>query len=385
MSKERKNIKVLMLLSNAFDPDPRVYQEAKALIKHGYEITIIAWDRDYKHPVFEKIEGINVERIYVSSTHGRGTTQIFFLFVFWLKAFFKILRKNFAVVHCHDFDTLPLGFLAGKIKRKKIIYDAHESYVDMLNSNVNNYLKKIILSIENFLIKRIDSLITVGDMLKKAYEMRGARNICIVGNWKSLEHFKIPKEKIQNIKKQLKIPDNRLIISFITWLSAERQLAQLLESVINNKNVFLILGGDGPMRNQVEHISSGADNIIFLGFVNPKYIALYTCMADVIFYGFDKDNPNSKYSAPNKLFEALAAGKAIVCGNFGEIGKIVKKERCGIILKKYSTLEIDMAFNFLIQKEKLREFQRNALIAGTRKYNWEKAQQKLLNGYLKIL
>jgi len=40
--------RVLMLLSNAYDPDPRVRQEAVSLLGMGCDIRILAWDRDLK-------------------------------------------------------------------------------------------------------------------------------------------------------------------------------------------------------------------------------------------------------------------------------------------------------------------------------------------------
>src|SRR5581483_6695758 len=67
---------ILMLLTNCFEPDPRVHAEAKALVEAGYRVSILAWDRDRKRPRNEVIDGIEVERIYVSSTHGRGATQL---------------------------------------------------------------------------------------------------------------------------------------------------------------------------------------------------------------------------------------------------------------------------------------------------------------------
>jgi len=53
-----------------------------------------------------------------------------------------------------------------------------------------------------------------------------------------------------------------------------------------------------------------------------------------VYYGFDPNNPNARFSAPNKLFEALAAGKPLVTGDFGEIGEVVRESECGVILPK---------------------------------------------------
>ena len=42
--------KILMLLSNPFRPDVRVYKEAISLIKGGYDVTVVAWDRGKRYP-----------------------------------------------------------------------------------------------------------------------------------------------------------------------------------------------------------------------------------------------------------------------------------------------------------------------------------------------
>src|ERR1035437_8867236 len=95
---------VLMLLTNAYDPDPRVRQEALALIGMGCRVRLLAWDRDLKAPATALMEGVEVERVYLSSAHGRGTTQIFFYACLYLKMLWRGLRTPFDVVHCHDLD-----------------------------------------------------------------------------------------------------------------------------------------------------------------------------------------------------------------------------------------------------------------------------------------
>ena len=52
-----------MLLTNAYDPDPRVRQEALTLIRLGYRVHLIAWDRDLKALPSECLEGVEVERV----------------------------------------------------------------------------------------------------------------------------------------------------------------------------------------------------------------------------------------------------------------------------------------------------------------------------------
>src|ERR1035438_5900813 len=160
---------ILMLLTNAYDPDPRVRQEALALIGMGCRVRLLAWDRDLKSPAAECMEGVQVERVFLASAHGRGTMQVFFYAWLYLKMFLRGFRTSFDVVHCHDLDTLPLGFLLGKLKRKPIVYDAHESFSDMLDGNVHRGVRRGLVRLENFLIRRIDLLITVGEKLRRHF------------------------------------------------------------------------------------------------------------------------------------------------------------------------------------------------------------------------
>jgi len=374
--------RVVMLLTNAFDPDPRVHREAVSLIENGYEVTLLCWDRDYKFPPQEVVDGIRIERIYVRSTHGRGPTQVPFLVLFWLKAYARASKKGFDIVHCHDFDTLPLGYLLSKRKKAKVIYDAHESYVDML-INVPIWLKKPVYKTENFLLRRIDLLITVGEILKKNFEKRGVQHSCVVGNWKDPDEFKFPQEVLNEEKRRLNILNGQLVISFIANLGKERQLAPLIAAVKDIPGISLIIGGDGPFRGVVQEAAQKYSNIIYLGYVHPSKVPLYTTISDIIFYGFDPANPNSKFSAPNKLFEALAAGKAVLTGDFGEIGRIVEETECGLIIKKFTGEGIKKNLSSL-SPEILNRFKENSQKNALEKYNWQNARITLLDQYSRL-
>jgi glycosyltransferase involved in cell wall biosynthesis len=371
--------RVLMLLTNAFDPDPRVHHEAKALVENGYDVTILCWDRDYKAPAYEMIDGIRIERIYVRSTHGRGSAQAFFLVLFWGKAYLQAVRKKFDVVHCHDFDTLPLGYLLARQKKSKLVYDAHESYVDML-INVPNWFKKAIYKTENFLLRRIDLLITVGEILREDFGKRGVQHSCVVGNWKDPNEFKFPQEVLEKERQRLHILNGEVVISFIANLGKERQVEELVEAAKDIPKITLIVGGKGPSGGVVEDAAKRHSNIIYLGYVHPSKVPLYTAISDVIFYGFDPANPNSKYSAPNKLFEALAAGKAVLTGDFGEIGRIVKDTKCGLIIKRFTGEEIRKSLSNL-SPEILNRFKENSKKNALEKYNLQNAHTALLDQY----
>ena len=384
MPDKHKN-QVLMLLSNCFDPDPRVYAEARALVEHGYAVSILAWDRDRKKPAKEVIEGIQVERIYLRSTHGRGATQIFFMAAVLMIFVWKGLFRKFDVLHAHDFDTLPAGVVIAILRRKTLVYDAHEEYASMLHGNIPAWMERFLLFFEEQLLRAVDLLITVGEKLRAEFERRGARRTVLVGNWKKLEEYRADELTRGEVREELGIPQDALLVCYIASLTQERHIAELLAALESRPDIHLVIGGGGNCASQVEEHAKTHRNVHFLGFVQHRRIPRYTIASDVVYYGFEIAHPNARYSAPNKLFEALATGLPVISADFGEIGRIIRENDCGILLDRFSTENILGALDLCGAPQRLRKWKENAATIGRTKYNWSHAEATLLNAYESLL
>jgi glycosyltransferase involved in cell wall biosynthesis len=376
---------VLMLLTNAYEPDPRVRQEALALIRFGCKVRIVAWDRDSKSPPFENDDGIEIERVFLRSRHGRGNAQVVFYAGIYLKMLWRGWRCQFDAVHCHDLDTLPLGFLLGRLKRKPIVYDAHESFPDMLEGNVHPMLQRALVRIENFLIRRIELLITVGEKLRRHFAERGSRNSVVVGNWKRPEDFSRTVEQRRATREELGIPESALVVVCITQLFVDRKLEELLQAIDSMRDVYLIIGGKGALEDLVRARATRNPRIRYVGFAKTDDIASYTCAGDVVYYGFDPDNPNARFSAPNKLFEALAAGRPLITGDFGEIAEVVRNASCGIVLERYGAEEISAAVNRMRDEDFRNRISNNARECGLTGMNWHNGEEVLYREYSALL
>jgi glycosyltransferase involved in cell wall biosynthesis len=384
-TEQKTTLSVLMLLTNAYDPDPRVRQEAVALVGMDCRVRILAWDRDLKSPAFQRMEGVEVERVFLPSAHGRGNTQLFFYAWLYLKMLWKGWRNSFDIVHCHDLDTLPLGFVLGKLKRKPIIYDAHESFPDMLEGNVHPVVQRGLVRLENFLIRRIDLLITVGEKLRRHFAGRGARHSVVVGNWKRLKDFSRSAEQNLEVRRRLGIPDDAMVVVCITQLLKDRKIEELLDAVGECSDVYLIIGGKGILEEIVRERAAKNPRIRYVGFARAAEIAACTCASDVVYYGFDPENPNARFSAPNKLFEALAAGRPLITGDFGEIVDVVRDVSCGIVLPAYSAREIHQAIDVLRDEKVRNRMAGNAARFGAAAMNWEKGEEILYREYSALL
>lgn len=372
---------VLMLLTNAYDPDPRVRQEALGLIRMGCRVRLLAWDRDSNAQRRVYQEGVEVERIFVRSAHGRGTTQLVFYALLYLKMLWRGIRISFDVIHCHDLDTLPLGFVLGKLKRKPIVYDAHESFVDMLHGNVHPRVCRALMAVEDFLIRRIDLLITVGERLRQSFAARGAHRSVVVGNWKDLTEYARTEEQNQAIRRNLRIPSDAVIICCITQLLKNRMIAELLEAVQPYADIYVMIAGKGALEPLAQQRAAESARVIYLGFIHASEVAAYTCASDVIYCGFDPAMPNFRFAAPNKLFEALAAGKPLIAPDLGEIGDVIRRGDCGIVLPDCSVTAIRQAIDSMRNPALRSTWARNSQRLGRTEMNWNKGQQVLFEEY----
>jgi glycosyltransferase involved in cell wall biosynthesis len=376
---------ILMLLTNAYDPDPRVRQEALTLVAMGCSVRLLAWDRDLKSPAAETMEGVEVDRVRLASRHGRGTSQIFFYLALYLRLLWRGWRTRFDVVHCHDLDTLPLGFVLGKLKQKPVVYDSHESFMDMLEGSVHPAVRAAILRLENYLIRRVDVLITVGEKLRRAFEARGARRTAVVGNWKALEDYERTDEQNAAVRKRLGVPQGAILISCITQLLKNRMIEELVEAAADFPNVYILLAGKGALETQVRQWAAENPRVLFPGFVHASEVPAYTCASDVIYCGFDPENPNAAYAAPNKLFEALAAGRPLISPDVGEIGDIIRRGNCGVVTPDCTVASVREAVRAMCNDESRREWTHAAQQIGRLEMNWRLGREVLYREYSRFI
>lgn len=376
--------KIIMFLSNAFMPDPRPHIEALSLIKAGYEVKILCWDRGEGLPKSEVVDGIKIERIYLRSRHGRGSLQVIFLTILWFKMLLRLIKDDFDIIYCHDFDTLPIGLLSRVLWGGVLLFDSHDVFSKVLSNNVSKHLISFIAFLEKHLIKKADFVVVASPRTALLYRSFGVKKIIVVENWKKIEDFEIEKEYIDK-ERALLGTEGRLVISYILNLGPDKIIDPLLEVVKEDSSLFLIVAGDyGPQKDILKKASERFNNIVYLGYIPYKKVCLYTAVSDVIFYGMNRNAPMAIFCNPNKLFEALAAGKAFIGGNFGEMGDIIREENCGIALDNFTKDSIKDAIEILRDRNKLEIFKKNAKETALRKYNWANAEKELLRVFSEL-
>jgi len=370
-------MKILMLLSKPFTHDPRVYNEAKALIKAGHEVTVLGWDRGGKVALKEKKDGINIVRVRSTKLMELFHYDILKLHLWWREGYKRALELYkefpFEAVHSHDFDTLPIGI---KIKKKlgiPLIYDAHEIWGYMVSKDIP-WWRYYIWKEESFL-RFVDYMIVTNSARLQFYKEKGVKNIVIVDNCKPI----VSKEYIPS-------NNNIFTLLYIGNLSPTRFLIELVDVVKDIDNVKCIIGGRGKAKyvEKLKQKCNEVKNVEFIGKVPPEEVIPMTLKSDAVFCMIAPWDKNDITASTNKQYEAMVCGRPIISTKGTYSGELTEKEKVGIVVD-YNKESLREAIMRLRDDLELREkLGKNALKAALEKYNWEKEKEKLIQLYADI-
>jgi glycosyltransferase involved in cell wall biosynthesis len=373
-----------MLVSKAAHSDGRVLAEARLLEGAEVEVTILAWDREKRFPRESRLGTIRVLDLGSRASHGAGATQAVQYLVFWVRCFAYLLRHRWGVVHCHDFDTLPPGWLAARILRRRVIFDGHEPYGEAFARTLPRPVAGFILWLERRLVPRIDYLISPSESCAAYYVKRDAPRRVIFANYKDPGEFDVAPEELARLRRELGL-EGRMVLVHAGLLDTHVSLDRIVAAVQGLEGIDFLVAGSGRLSSWMEEQSRLHPNVHYLGLLPAEkaqqMIALSDCVnclvrvaPEIGVYG----------TASNKLFDALAAGRAVLCSRTSpEIAQVTEAYDCGIVLEEsFGVAEIRQSLTLLRDDpERKARFGRNARRACTEKYNRGAAAGGLFAAY----
>jgi glycosyltransferase involved in cell wall biosynthesis len=242
----------------------------------------------------------------------------------------------------------------------------------MVTEIIPRWIANIFLWLEKRLIRKVDKIINVGEAQKRYFSSITGKPISVIMNCKPLQSL------------EYQPPNNeKFTVLYIGGLHQDRAVLMLVQAAKELPGVRCLIGGIGhpDYVQAVKEECSRTSNVAFLGRVPFDEVIPMTRKADVIFCMFNPGNPNSIIGTPNKLFEAMACGRPIICTKGTYSGEVTEQEEVGLAVE-YSEQALKEAIIKLRDNPELREkLGRNALKAAITKYNWQKQEEKLLELY----
>lgn len=230
-----------------------------------------------------------------------------------------LLRWGPDVVHSQcEFSTF---FLARKIAEEldiPLVHTYHTVYEDYTHyfSPIQKWGHRTVALFSRWIANRTDCLIAPTEKVRSLLLGYGVRTeVHVIPTGIDLRAFQTPvsPERLAQLRKQLGIPADHLVLASIGRLAEEKNTEELLRHTAILRQILpvtLLLVGDGPYRgelqNQVGQLGLG-DGVVFTGMVPREQVSDYYHLGDLFVSASTSETQGLTY------IEALAAGLPALC------------------------------------------------------------------------
>ncbi|MDY2980858.1 MAG: glycosyltransferase family 4 protein [Fusobacterium sp.] len=374
--------RIILLRSNPVNPDPPVEKVALTLMKNGYDVIIIGWDRDgdyeIKRESLEKYDHIEIIRFGIKGQFSGGFRKNFFPLIRFQKRILKWLIKNndkYDVIHAFDFDTGFIANLCAKKYKKSLVYHILDYYVDSHGLR-GKFLGNLIEKMERYVINLSDTTIICTEKRKVQIKNTNPKRLIIIHN------TPLKAENI-NLKKS---ENNKIKIVYVGILPENgRMIKELVEIVEENETLYeLHIAGFGPLENYLKEKSKVNENIKFYGKIPYMKTLELENSCDIMTAIYDPSIPNHFYAAPNKFYESLMLGKPLIMIKNTGMSEIVSQYKIGEVID-YNKLSLEKGLkNLANRKNEWQEIKKIGNELYDKKYSWEIMSKRIEDLYSEL-
>jgi len=308
--------KVLMLLTNGFEPDVRIYKQAIHFVRRGCSVTIFCWDRSGDLPMRETIDGINVYRCQIASEYGTGFRQLPAFFRFMVTCINYVNTNSWDILHCSDMDTMLIAFFRRQAQRGIWIFDMHEFY----DSGTLSMLRFVVNPLVKFLCNKAAYVIYLNELQLAYATKRTLARFIYLPNYPELSKF-------ASIKQQL---DNKLRISYIGAVRQYSVLEILLRECYSFKDdVDVNIHGNGVDAHAVRELTIKMEFGTSTGKFTHDDIGRLYANTDLLFCVYDYNDRNARRAYATKLYEAIVACCPVIVQSGTVMADFVREHNIG--------------------------------------------------------
>lgn len=362
-----------MVVSNDVVHDTRVIKEARALRAAGHQVTFVGWDRSGRLPRFEEWDGFPIHRVVTRGGLRLLPNDVLRNPVWWRLATRIGGRLTFDAIHCHDLDALPIGVRLKDRTGRPLVYDCHEVFGYMIEQDVPKFVTEYAFRLERRLAARADRVIAVNESVKAYIDGVTGRKSVLVRNCPE------PARSYQSP------PAAPFTLLYVGTLHRSRFVLEAIETVGKMPEVSLVIGGTKQLTPLVKERCARHPNTRFVGAVPNDQVVSMTAASHAVLAMFDPQLRINQVGLPNKIFEAMAAGRPSIVTEGLPMADLVLREQCGLAVP-YSEEGLRSALQRLRQDPSLADtLGRSGLEAAVLRHNWGAESKRLLALYEGVL
>ena len=364
------NKKIILTVTNSLTYDQRMQRICRSLSKAGYNVELVG--RELPNTPLLAQEPYAQKRLKCFFYKGK-----FFYLEFNLRLLFYLFFQKADALCAVDLDTIVPVFIAGKLKKAKLVFDAHEYFTEVPEVVRRPAVQKVWQWVERTFVPRFDLAYTVSNGLSQLFQKQLGVTFQVIRN--------VPAKAVADLSATGK-PDGRYIL-YQGALNEGRGLENLLEAM-KDISVPLKLAGEGDLSTQLRQQAAKLnlnDKVEFLGFVEPEKLKKITAQATIGINLLEPAGKSYYYSLANKFFDYVQAGIPQICINFPEYSYLNGQYEVAALVKNTSPHEIKNAVERLLNDKSFYSRLQGNCAGCAAAINWDTEEQKLLTLYHELL
>jgi glycosyltransferase involved in cell wall biosynthesis len=300
--------------------DRRVWQEAQALARAGWKVSVICPSNESFPAKFEIIDDIAIYR-HPLPPDGRGALTYFREYACALFHEFRLLvrvhrERGFSIIQaCNPPDLIFLVAAPFKLLGKRFIYDQHDVSPELFAVKFENkgFLYHALLFFERCSYAMADFVVTANATFKDLAVSRGRKDPSQV----EVVYGVPDRKRIHRVSPEPGLKgDRRFVIGYIGIINEQDGVDHFIKAVdelVHAKgfrDFRAVVVGSGPALAQVRELASSlnlSDFIVFTGYLNGEALLSHISAFDIGVIP-DPYNEANDVMSMNKVFEYCALG-----------------------------------------------------------------------------
>jgi glycosyltransferase involved in cell wall biosynthesis len=322
------SMKIAVSVTNDLVADQRVHKVCMTLMQNGHDVQLVGRRFRASPPLNRPYRSYRMRLCFNRS----------FLFYaeYNLRLFFHLLTDQVDLYLSNDTDTLVANFLASLIRRKPLVFDAHEIFPEVPEVTRRRFVKGVWTRIENWIFPQLKRSYTVCQSIADFYNQKYGMNMRVVRNIP----FAQPSFAQLSPARPLGIKNKKTLL-YQGAVNVGRGIEWIIDAMpYLDEFVFYVIG-DGDiletLKDRVNRLNLN-DRVVFVGRVPFEQLPAYTAGADVGINLLKNEGLNYYYSLPNRIFDYIRAGIPVLSIDFPEIRRIVAHYNVGVLVDRTDPL-----------------------------------------------
>ena len=368
----------------------RSYHLAKGLVGAGVEVDMVTAHAESYYD-FKVVDGIRVHYLPVSYQQEFGFLKR--IFAFWLFAWKakalirKLPRPDFLYISSTPLTTGWIGLWAKRSMALPFIFEVRDLWPDApieVGVIKNPVLKKLLYRFEKNIYRHALKIVALSPGIAASIRAKSPKaQVAVIPNFADIRFFQPSVGKNEGILHRLGLKSAFTVAyaGAVGRVNAVEELLILAEMAAKTELnfQFVVMGkGTGLEKLKAQIKNKKLKNFVVLPFGNKEKVRDLLAVADMAFVSF-AHLPVLKTNSPNKFFDAIAAGKAILVNHKGWVHQMVKNHNLGIYYNASAPEETFQKLRVLSENPRLlAQHQKNARELAEKYFSDQIAVQKLL-------